>query len=69
MASHLAPAQAVAADSTAGEQFDAGAWLGKWIELPQPALGGRRPSDVLDTSTGFQVVSRLLGSLTSGSYQ
>ena len=25
---------------------------GRWIEVPQPALGGRRPADVLDTPDG-----------------
>jgi uncharacterized protein (DUF2384 family) len=49
--------------------FDAAKWLGRWIEQPQPALGGRKPADLLDTPTGFDVVARLLGSLESGSYQ
>jgi putative toxin-antitoxin system antitoxin component (TIGR02293 family) len=71
MAALLAKAQEIAADSAGTEKapFDAGEWLGRWIELPQPALGGRRPSELLDTATGVQVVSRLLGSLVSGAYQ
>jgi uncharacterized protein (DUF2384 family) len=71
MATLLAKAQEMATDSgaTSTPGFDAGEWLGRWIELPQPALGGRRPSELLDTATGVQVVSRLLGSLVSGSYQ
>jgi putative toxin-antitoxin system antitoxin component (TIGR02293 family) len=70
MAALLAKAQEMATDTAATEaRFDAGAWLGRWIELPQPALGGRRPSELLDTATGVLVVSRLLGSLVSGSYQ
>ncbi|MEI2455121.1 antitoxin Xre/MbcA/ParS toxin-binding domain-containing protein [Lysobacter firmicutimachus] len=52
----------------AGE-FDLARWLGRWIEQPQPALGGRRPADLLDTPSGFDVVARLLGSLESGAYQ
>lgn len=48
--------------------FDTAEWLGEWIETPQPALGGRKPSDLLDTPTGFEIVSRTLGALESGSY-
>ncbi|MDH5540593.1 MAG: MbcA/ParS/Xre antitoxin family protein, partial [Rhizobacter sp.] len=36
---------------------------------PQPSLGGRRPAELIDTPTGIEVVSRLLGSIESGSYQ
>ena len=38
------------------------------IERPQPALGGNKPADLLDTPTGLQVVSRTLGALESGAY-
>ena len=50
------------------KDFDTAKWLGQWIELPQPALGGRRPADLLDTPTGVETVVRLLGSLESGAY-
>ena len=49
--------------------FDAGKWLGEWIERPQRALGGMKPSELLDTEEGSQHVIRLLGALESGSYQ
>lgn len=64
--------QAIATNSTAVEAkrgFDAARWLGQWIERPQPALGGRRPADLIDTPTGVEVVARLLGSIESGAYQ
>jgi uncharacterized protein (DUF2384 family) len=51
------------------KNFDAGKWLGEWIERPQPALGGMKPSDLLDTEVGGQRVIQVLGSLESGSYQ
>lgn len=51
------------------EGFDAAEWLGRWIERPQPSLGGRKPADLLDTPTGVDIVSRLLGSIASGAYQ
>ncbi|MGS0753661.1 antitoxin Xre/MbcA/ParS toxin-binding domain-containing protein [Roseateles sp. GG27B] len=67
----LGLAQAIVSDSTASEaeSFDAVRWLGQWIERPQPALGGRKPSDLLDTPTGVDIVARLLGALQSGAYQ
>lgn len=67
----LGIAQAIVADSTdeRAKTFDVAKWLGRWIENPQPALGGRKPADLLDTPTGMDVVARLLGSLQSGAYQ
>lgn len=67
----LALAQSIAANSLAKEAkgFDAAKWLGLWIERPQPALGGKRPSDILDTPTGAAAVARLLGASESGAYQ
>lgn len=67
----LGLAQAIVADSTAPEAkgFDAARWLGQWLDRPQPSLGGRRPGDLVDTPTGLDAVSRLLGSIASGSYQ
>ena len=67
----LGIAESIVANSTAREarNFDAAEWLGLWIERPQPALGGRKPADVLDTPTGVDVVARLLGSIESGAYQ
>ncbi len=50
------------------ENFDAAKWLGQWLERAQPALGGKKPADFLDTPTGFEVVSRTLGAIESGAY-
>lgn len=67
----LGQAEAMAAGSTAdaAADFDAARWLGRWIETAQPALGGKKPADLLDTPTGLDMVSRLLGSIQSGAYQ
>ena len=64
-------AQQIVANSSAREArtFDATKWLGQWIERPQPALGGRKPAELLDTPTGTELVARLLGSIESGAYQ
>lgn len=49
--------------------FDSAKWLGQWLERPQPALGGRKPGELIDTPTGLDVVAKLLGSIESGAYQ
>ena len=49
-------------------KVDAAKWLGQWIERPQPALGGKKPADLMDTPTGMAMVSRVLGAVTSGAY-
>lgn len=67
----LAKAQAIADNSSAPEArgFDVGRWLGQWIERPQPALGGRKPAEIIATPTGTEVLLRLLGAMESGAYQ
>jgi putative toxin-antitoxin system antitoxin component (TIGR02293 family) len=66
----LGIAQSIVDNSTAdaARSFDAAKWLGLWIERPQPALGGKKPADLLDTPTGLEVVSRTLGAIESGAY-
>jgi uncharacterized protein (DUF2384 family) len=39
------------------------------LNAPQPALGGRKPADLIDTPAGVEVVARLLGSIASGAFQ
>lgn len=48
--------------------FDPGRWVAEWIETPQPALGGRRPDELLDTAEGQGMVSDLLARMQSGAY-
>lgn len=64
-------AQNIVSNSTAVEakEFDSTKWLGRWIESPQPALGGRKLADLIDTPTGVGIVARLLGAIESGAYQ
>jgi putative toxin-antitoxin system antitoxin component (TIGR02293 family) len=66
----LAQARGMLARSTAPEAkgFDVERWLGRWIETPQPALGGKKPADFLDTPTGQAIVERTLGAIESGAY-
>lgn len=71
MARLLAKAQEIVENSTspAAKDFDTARWLGQWIERPQPALGGRKPAELIGTPTGMEMVSRVLGAIESGAYQ
>jgi uncharacterized protein (DUF2384 family) len=59
------------ADSTveAARDVDAEQWLARWLERPQPALGGRAAREFVNSPEGVEMVARLLGSAVSGSYQ
>jgi putative toxin-antitoxin system antitoxin component (TIGR02293 family) len=63
-------ARELLAESThpGARKVDPAKWLGQWIERPQPALGGKRPADLMDTPTGMAMVSRVLGAVSSGAY-
>lgn len=65
-------AQLVAmARAMAGAQpgFDAEAWVRVWIETPVPALGGRRPVEVLSMPGGQDAVFGVLGAMHGGAYR
>lgn len=49
-------------------QFDAPAWLSRWLREPLPALGGQRPLELLDTMEGQALVANILAKLQSGAY-
>lgn len=55
-------------DAEAAEGFDAAAWVADFLEHPHPALGGRRPADLMDTADGRAAVSQLVGQMQSGAY-
>lgn len=48
--------------------FDARAWLGAFLRAPSPALGRRRPLDLLGDREGRHHVRRLLLRMQSGAY-
>jgi putative toxin-antitoxin system antitoxin component (TIGR02293 family) len=71
MAKLLGIAHGIVESSTVPEArgFDFAKWLGQWLEKAQPALGGRKPAELIDTPTGVEVVAKLLGAIESGAYQ
>ena len=48
------------------KEFDVEAWLGEWLQKPQPALDGSTPGELIDTPSGRAEVKRLLGAAFSG---
>ena len=68
MASLVGQVQSLVAESGRTQDFDAGAWVSNWLEQPVPALGGRRPAELMDTSEGQAIVSRLVAQMQSGAY-
>lgn len=60
---------AIAADGNASAEFDLDQWLREWLDRPQPALGGARPAQLLESPEGPESVRKVLGSLLSGTYQ
>jgi hypothetical protein len=49
----------------AARALNAAAWFEDWVELPQPALGGRAPSEVLCTPAGLEAAKVVLRALRS----
>lgn len=60
--------QCMLAESGEKAGFDATAWLDHWLAGVVPALGNRRPIDVLNEPDGLEVVRSLLSRAQSGAY-
>jgi putative toxin-antitoxin system antitoxin component (TIGR02293 family) len=48
--------------------FNAAHWVAAWLEQPLPALGGRRPAELMDTAEGQGVVADTVARMQSGAY-
>ncbi len=55
-------------DSGDSANFDARAWMARWLTEPLPAFGGARPADLMDTMEGQGLVSAALSQIQSGAY-
>lgn len=60
--------QAMVAESGAPEAFDAARWFAAWMAEPSPALGSRKPEELLETADGREAVSKLLAQMQSSAY-
>lgn len=64
----IGQAETMVAESGNPEGFNAAQWVGGWIQQPNPALGKRRPADLMDTVQGQEIVSNLLLRMQTGAY-
>jgi hypothetical protein len=58
----------IVAESGTGEPFDAAAWLEGWLGRPVPALGWRKPAELLAEPGGFDHVIGVIRCMQSGAY-
>lgn len=68
MARLVGQVESLVEESGRPEGFDAAAWVAQWLEEPVPALGGRRPAELMDTPEGQVVVAQLVARMQSGAY-
>lgn len=61
-------ADSIVRDSGTPERFNAAEWVASWLQHPHPALGGRRPGELMDTADGRELVTDLLARQQSGAY-
>jgi putative toxin-antitoxin system antitoxin component (TIGR02293 family) len=60
--------EAMIQDSGDPTNFDARAWMARWLTEPLPAFGGARPADLVDTMEGRGLVSAALAKIQGGAY-
>ena len=60
--------QAMIQDSGNPADFDARAWMARWLTEPLPAFAGARPADLMDTMEGQGLVAAALAKIESGAY-
>ena len=68
LAKLIGQVQTMVEQSGEPEGFDAAHWIAQWIERPIPALGGRRPAELMDTVAGQELVASALAKMQSGAY-
>ncbi|MDQ2736539.1 MAG: DUF2384 domain-containing protein [Pseudomonadota bacterium] len=68
MARLVGQVQAMVEESGSPDDFDAATWVAQWLDKPLPALGGRRPAELMDTPEGQSLVADLVARLQTGAY-
>jgi len=64
----VGPLEPMIEESGDPSAFDARAWMARWLKEGLPALGGTRPTDLLDTMEGQSIVSAVLEKIEGGAY-
>jgi uncharacterized protein (DUF2384 family) len=60
--------EAMIQDSGNSTNFDARAWVARWLVEPLPAFGGARPIEFMDTMEGQGLISATLAKIQSAAY-
>ena len=60
--------EAMIEDTDGPSDFDARAWLARWLTEPLPALDNAKPIDFMNTMEGQSLVSQKLAEMSSGAY-
>jgi len=68
MARLVGQVEAMVKESGDPAGFNTAQWVARWLEEPSPALGGRKPGELMDTAEGQAIVSNLLARAQSGAY-
>ena len=68
MAKLVGLVETMAQQSGTSKDFDAAKWLARWIDQELPALGGKKPAELLDTAEGQELVAATLQRMQSGAY-
>ncbi|MBA4264311.1 MAG: hypothetical protein C0453_04455 [Comamonadaceae bacterium] len=63
-----ATVQRMVEESGRPEHFNARVWLDDWLTRKVPALGFRRPADVLMEPGGLKRIQQILAGMQSGAY-
>lgn len=58
----------IVAESGTIENFNAASWTARWLDRPNPSLGGRNPGELMSTADGRQLVESLAAMMQSGAY-
>jgi putative toxin-antitoxin system antitoxin component (TIGR02293 family) len=61
-------ADSIVRESGVAAGFSAAEWVAAWLQRPHPALGGKRPGELMDTADGRELVTDLLARQQSGAY-
>lgn len=68
VASLIVQVQAMIEESGNPACFDATRWVERWLDRPLPALGGQRPTELMDTPDGRTLVHDIVARMQSGAY-
>jgi uncharacterized protein (DUF2384 family) len=60
--------EVMVSESGTPDGFSAAEWVAQWLNEATPALGGRPPRELMDTTEGQEIVSGLIAQMQSGAY-